>query len=430
MPTNRISLVEFGHFGHHADYLRHLVGAWRADPAAGLALQVTVTPAFLNAHPDVVNLIYGKRQSGVDLDVIQPDRETELRLARRPDRMPLTWLVGDGPPQDTFSRKAWDLAQAAALKFRADHLVLMEIDPVLPALAARLPSSSFVSGIWFKPAGPGDGRAARQWALHQGVLLKRALSHPRLLRILCLDPDATEELRNRTGSIQVCYLPDPVAEAHHSTPAARMILRSQLGISPDRISLLFFGQLAARKGLLELLRHIAALSAEDRARVSLAIAGPAFDIDRKLLSQAIAQLRESAVQVILRVEFVPDDVAASFFEASDAVLVPYLNHAGMSGVMLRAAAHARPVLAQSSGLMGRLVQRHRLGLTVDVLDRAAFHAALHKLFIRDLGGSFHKDSALAFAGAHGIGAFCETFYQSLGLSNWNAADAAGQSSQA
>jgi glycosyltransferase involved in cell wall biosynthesis len=428
--SNRISLVEFGHHGHRGDYIRHLVNAWRANGATGAALQVTVTPAFLNAHPDVARLIEEKRQDGIELDVIGPCRESELQHARRPDRMPLSWLSGDGPPRDTFARAAWDVAQAAAGKFKANHLVLMEIDPILPAIAALLPSPALVSGIWFKPAGPADDWRTRQWALHQGLMLKRTLAHPRLSSILCLDPDATDALRRRTSSTQLRYLPDPVAQVRRRNPSARMSLRSQLGLPANRTTLLFFGQLAARKGLREALEHIASLPAESRAKISLVIAGTPLDIDPTVLSEKVAQLRAGDVHILLLAEFVSDDVADGLFEASDAVLVPYHNHVGMSGVMLRAAAHARPVLSQSSGLMGRLVQRHRLGLTVDVFDRAAFYAALRKLLSRDLGDAFDENSALAFAGAHSISAFFEVFYRSLGISNWSAADTAGQFSQA
>jgi glycosyltransferase involved in cell wall biosynthesis len=49
------------------------------------------------------------------------------------------------------------------------------------------------------------------------------------------------------------------------------------------------------------------------------------------------------------------------FAASDAVLLPYLNHFGTSGVLSRAMAAAKPVIVSDEQLLGRLTREHRLG---------------------------------------------------------------------
>jgi glycosyltransferase involved in cell wall biosynthesis len=50
------------------------------------------------------------------------------------------------------------------------------------------------------------------------------------------------------------------------------------------------------------------------------------------------------------------------FAASDAVLLPYLNHFGTSGVLSRAMSAAKPVITSDEQLLGRLTRECRLGL--------------------------------------------------------------------
>ena len=49
------------------------------------------------------------------------------------------------------------------------------------------------------------------------------------------------------------------------------------------------------------------------------------------------------------------------FQASDVVLLPYLQHYGTSGVLARAAAAGKPVIVSDEQLLGRFVREHRLG---------------------------------------------------------------------
>ena len=55
----------------------------------------------------------------------------------------------------------------------------------------------------------------------------------------------------------------------------------------------------------------------------------------------------------------------AYFQIADVVLAPYQRHVGMSGILLLAAAANKPVLCSNYGLMGEMVRRYHLGLTVD-----------------------------------------------------------------
>ena len=125
------------------------------------------------------------------------------------------------------------------------------------------------------------------------------------------------------------------------------------------------------------------------------------------------RLQGLGVQVISSPEYVSQEQAQALFEATDVVLVAYRQHIGMSGVLMRAAAHGRPVLSQRDGLMGELVNRHQLGVTVDTTDPIALTGALTAMIDNDPATTFDSAKAHAFALAHDTTGFQATLYRGL-----------------
>jgi hypothetical protein len=410
-----IQLVEFGSGGHRGDYIRHLADGWRKARLPGGTLRITVTPEFARFHRDTLRSIGDRGADELVLGVMPDDAAEALRRAERVVRAPSSWLFGAGPPDDSLSALQWDTAQACARAGPTDHLLLMELDTVLPAVAAHRHSICPVSGLWFKPAFRDACGALPPWARHQKVMLARALSHPQLHCIFCLDPDVPGLIPPRSGGTRMRYLPDPVVVSRDVDRASRERQRERLGIAPDRVVLLFFGQLARRKGLVEILAAAGMLSSGHRQRLALIIAGACDDIRLDDVSSALDGLRRSGVQALLREGFLAEAESEELFAASDAVLVPYLRHVGMSGVLLRAAAHGLPVLSQDYGLMGRLVGRHRLGLIADTRDAQSLVDALTVLVDGTVGDRFDPASALKFASSHDPSTFCRVLFDGLGV---------------
>lgn len=402
MSRIRIHVVEFGASGHRGEYIQHLAAGWCARPASSGTLRITVSPDFADLHADIFSWIVNHAAGGLLLDVLPAAAANQLRRAKPVDRVPSSWIFGSGPPEDSVAALQWDVAQDLLQQAPADHLLMMELDTILPALAAHRPSISPVSGLWFKPAFhdvPG-GKATPLWARHQQVLLVRMLSHPHLRRIFCLDPEVPNFIGSSAGRAKLRYVADPVTIPASLDQASREQMRRHLGIPPDRIVLLFFGQLARRKGLIETFAAVGMLSSGHRARLTLIVAGAYSDIDPGTISEALYQLERAGVHVLLREGFLAESEIDTLLAISDAVLAPYRQHVGMSGVLLRAAAHARPVLSQDYGLMGRLVRSHRLGLVVDTLDVRSLADGLAILLEDAVGDRFDPMEALAFARSH------------------------------
>ena len=105
------------------------------------------------------------------------------------------------------------------------------------------------------------------------------------------------------------------------------------------------------------------------------------------------------------------------FAASDAVLLPYLNHFGTSGVLSRAMSAAKPVIVSDEQLLGRLTREHRLGFVFPAGDVFALRQVMMKVI--QLSGSDTAKFAVAarrYADIYSRAAFRTALLRSLFVS--------------
>lgn len=132
--------------------------------------------------------------------------------------------------------------------------------------------------------------------------------------------------------------------------------RQALGISPEAFVFLHYGVGDRRKGLHLAIHAMSNLPSE--SRLLLLCAGHIThqgNIKRDL--QRL--MRRKRAHLLDR--YVSDAEEALCFCAADVVLLPYIKHFGSSGVLSRAAAAGKMVIASDEGLVAHLVRTHRLG---------------------------------------------------------------------
>ena len=95
------------------------------------------------------------------------------------------------------------------------------------------------------------------------------------------------------------------------------------------------------------------------------LAGEPVDISEADVETTRERMSNPA-RLIGRLGRVPDDQVPAYLAAADAVLLPYRrSHIGTSGVLQRAAASGRPVVATDVGQVGPLVRDNGLGVVVE-----------------------------------------------------------------
>jgi glycosyltransferase involved in cell wall biosynthesis len=400
-----------GHL-HLPAYLRFLIESWCARDGPG-ELSLVVTPPFARSHPDVVVLAGQARRGNVRVLTLTEGEHRRSRSPAHPAepsdprvRPSLVELLQRSPGVADWSHH-WVLLHRYAEATRATHSLIVHLDGYLPLLAggAALPGS--LSGIFFGPAfhygrigSPPRAPQERTEQLHQKFVLARALRHERLRHLFMLDPFAVEDVPRVSAREKVRFLPDPVPP-NRATAAEVATLRARLGVDSGRAVLLLFGHLTPRKGGDELLDALGRLP-EDRSRaLALVLAGVVRPDYRPELERRAAALRaRRPIQVIERFGFVSQEDVPAYFRLADIVLAPYPRHAGMSGVLLLAAAAGTPVLSGHYGLMGEYVRRHRLGVAVDAADPEAIAAGLERLLARGATNLVDPDAMRRLAERH------------------------------
>lgn len=403
-----ILLFELYAGGHQLQYLLALADFWTRHALPG-RLTIAVPRDFVETRPWLADFAAERAEAGVHLAPI--DEPLELGASG------LLTLLGN----DLASGR---VLEAVVRRHRPSHVALMALDHLQVSLARGLdlPEPVAVSGIYFQPSFHYGalGQAAETWQervrrLRKAVTLRLALRNRHLRHLFCLDPYVVPHIRRMTRRVEVVHLPDGIPAAPPPDADVARRLRAELDVEPGRRLLLLFGSLARRKGTFELLDAVEHLPADLARMAAVAFVGRVHDDERAAVGARLAATRAaSAAQLLLHDAFVPESDVQRYFEAADLVLLPYQRHVGSSGVLIRAAAAGRPVLAQDYGLVGAHTRRHGLGRTVDTTDAAALANALAGYLAAPAAYPCDAAGMQAFADAHTAERMAATFFRHLG----------------
>ena len=185
--------------------------------------------------------------------------------------------------------------------------------------------------------------------------------------------------------------------------------------SPDDIvSLLLFGKLKPYKGADILIRALAELPADIRAKTRLSIVGQAqMDI-----APLVGLARDLKVDnnIVWDLRFVGEDEMARLFAAADIMVVPYRD-IDASGVLMQALSVGRPIVASRIGLFAELLQDGTHGFLVPPENPAALAAAIGRLVVdpalRDRMGANVRALQASIPGWEDIGDKTAALYAEL-----------------
>lgn len=172
--------------------------------------------------------------------------------------------------------------------------------------------------------------------------------------------------------------------------------RRELGLDPERPTILFFGLLKAYKSLETLLSAMVLI----RSRVPnvlLLIAGESLT-PHGHYSGLIARLG-LADAVRWDRGFIPTARVAAHFAAADVVALPY-RAASSSAVLLNAFAHARPVVATAVGAFPEMIDHGKTGLLVSPEAPPELADALVSVLLNPDLARAMGEQARAYAAAH------------------------------
>jgi glycosyltransferase involved in cell wall biosynthesis len=355
----RIMLFDLALGGHHGGYIRHLIDYWCEQDLSG-SLDIVVLPQFLSVHTDVVETISKYKHPKINLIAIAESEAKALNSRK-----------------SGFSRvfrnfQEWDLYCHYATLLQTTQSLIMYLDTCeIPLSIGRYSPCPF-SGIYFRPTFhysylPGYQPSGKNKLQHirEKLTLSRILQHPKLKTLFCLDPLAIKYIKQFSSQAKILHLPDPVEIDNRANPHSEKI-RKSLAIKHDRKVFLLFGALDGRKGIYQLLEAISLLPSELCQQLCLLLVGGTNPIEQGQIESKVKTVcQNKPVQIIESYQFVPEADVTAYFQLADLVLAPYQKHAGMSGILLQAAAAGKPILSSNYGLMGEIVKKYQLGHIID-----------------------------------------------------------------
>lgn len=212
----------------------------------------------------------------------------------------------------------------------------------------------------YQPSWKEKFRAARKkW------LMARVLKLPKLECVYSLDTLAIEYMKQHFQTkASIEFLPDSFAMFPVATACVES-LRLDLGIEKSRKIFCLVGVLDRRKGVRELLEAAMTIPESEGKRICVLLVGKLHSNQEQEILALLKQMKlSSAIQFLLRNEFVPETEIQKYYELSDVILTTYQKHMGSSSALIRAALAKRPVLSSDYGLMGEIVRRRQLGLSI------------------------------------------------------------------
>ncbi len=354
----RLMLFDLALGGHHGNYIRYLIDYWCEQNLSG-SLDIVVLPQFLEVHADVAAITQSRHPKIKLIPITEAEVET---LNSR--KVVLSRVVRNF--------QEWDLYCRYASLLQATQSLIMYLDTCEIPLFVGKSSPCPFSGIYFRPTFHYRYFQGHQWSgkdklqqIREQLTLSRILQRPKLKTLFCLDPFAIKHIEQFSSRAKVVYLPDPVAIDGNDNPRVESI-QINLGIEPHRQVFLLFGALDGRKGVYQLLDAISLLPDELCQQLCLLLVGGTNSAEQtKIEAKVKAICQHKPVQIIQRYQFIPETDVTAYFHLADLVLAPYQKHAGMSGILLLAAAAGKPVLSSDYGLMGEMVRNYQLGHTID-----------------------------------------------------------------
>ncbi len=388
LPSKEVLIVDFASSGHHPKYLRQLV-------RYGLRMETEGRTRLLIARE---LLIRTERELAPEDQIILRQRTVVIE-----DHPAYIWLLKWVRIQTIVETLfvEYIIAQQAS----DCEILLFYLDPFLYQLAFSPLPRKCVSGLLFRASFHHRSKGFRPAGIREHFLyLAKYITcyvcawRQGVHRVLGLDPFAQQYAEVKWLTTKYITIPDPIGP-EPDAPMSYFAPRKR--VQDSRLIFLLCGELSRRKGVLVVLRALAALEPDHQRRVRLRLVGAIHGAERDLVLAGLKNAREveSPAGLLLDLDdrFVSDEELDNHIADADVVLALYERSYGSSGTLIRAAAFGRPLIATDEGFVGHCVRVHRLGAPVNVHDIDAVAEAFRKFIVTGVVKGFDEKSARDYA---------------------------------
>ena len=385
---NRILLFDTITDGHHPDYLIHLIGFYSGKK--DVELYVSTGESFksqFNARQKAEDNFWG---DNVTFLPIPTDKLNSIHS------------------KSIYLRSIieWNLLVETAKEINASQVLLMYFDYYQIGILIGKKAPCPVSAIYFRPNFAENDNGIypqiKKW------MLSKVLKSGQIQNLFCLVHALVPYMKGQKTQTQIIPICDPTKQFEISKSEIAEF-KNKFKVPTDKQIFLNFGYLDDRKGMEVFIDACSTLSKEALAKICLLLAGPVPEYYEKIIEAKLAQVPE--LEVIRCYGYLPAREVQICFEISDVVLILYQDFLNMSSVLIRAAMANKPTFATQTGMIGELVSKHNVGITVDATSVSEVSNEL-KAIINN-GISYSEDNLKQLAEENSLNSFLSTIDQAI-----------------
>ena len=385
---NRILLFDTITDGHHPDYLIHLIGFYSGNK--DVELYVSTGESFKSQ--------FDARQKAED----NPWGDNVTFLPIPTDKL------NSIHSKSIYLRSIieWNLLVETAKEINASQVLLMYFDYYQMGILIGKKAPCPVSAIYFRPNFTENNNGVypqiKKW------ILSNVLKSGQIQNLFCLVHALVPYMKGQKTQTQIIPICDPTKQFEISKSEIAEF-KNKFKVPTDKQIFLNFGYLDDRKGMEVFIDACATLPIEALAKICLLLAGPVPEYYEKIIEAKLAQVPE--LEVIRCYGYLPARDVQICFEISDVVLILYQDFLNMSSVLIRAAMANKPTFATQTGMIGELVSRNNVGVTVDATSVSEVSNEL-KAIINN-GISYSEDNLKQLAEENSLNSFLSTIDQAI-----------------
>ena len=385
---NRILLFDTITDGHHPDYLIHLIGFYSGNQE--VELFVATGESFKSQFDERQKAEDNPWGDNVTFMPIPTDKLNSIH----------------SKPIYLRSIIEWNMLVETAKEINASQVLLMYFDYYQLGILIGKKAPCPVSAIYFRPNFSENDNGIypqiKKW------MLSKVLKSGQIQNLFCLVHALVPYMKEQKTQTHIVLICDPVKQFEVSSPEVAEF-RNKFKIPTDKKIFLNFGYLDDRKGMEVFIDACATLPKEALAKICLLLAGPVPEYYEKIIEAKLAQVPE--LEVIRCYGYLPAREVQICFEISDVVLILYQDFLNMSSVLIRAAMANKPTFATRTGMIGALVSKNNLGITVDATSINEVAGDLTKIIQN--GISYSKDNLKQLAEENSLYSFLSTIDQTI-----------------
>jgi glycosyltransferase involved in cell wall biosynthesis len=385
---NRILLFDTITDGHHPDYLIHVIGFYSGKK--DVELYVSTGESFKSQ--------FDARQKAED----NPWGDNVTFLPIQTNKLNSI----HSKPIYLRSIIEWNLLVETAKEINASQVLLMYFDYYQLGMLIGKKAPCPVSAIYFRPNFTENDNGIypqiKKW------MLSKVLKNGQIQNLFCLVHALVPYMEAQKTQTQIIPICDPIKQFEISKSETAEF-KNKYKVPTDKKIFLNFGYLDDRKGMEVFIDACATLPKEALAKICLMLAGPVPEYYEKIIEAKLAQVPE--LEVIRCYGYLPAREVQICFEISDVVLILYQDFLNMSSVLIRAAMANKPNLATQTGMIGELVSKHNVGITVDATSVSEVSSELNAIIKN--GISYSEDNLKQLAEENSLNSFLSTIDQAI-----------------